>query len=184
MTQVEKGKSHQGQKNKEKHEKERVKEQDVFDFLKSITPRFFKRLLGGIQDKQRNDMAERYGFSCGRDQRSIDFTVVAQQMRNLIAENGKLLSSNENLVQLKLEREKEELGRVRDQRTKIQAETAKLNDEFVRVEDLRDRLDRMAMIIGKLGDRFARKRELKGVDAQAMLNQSLDAFERELKELG
>lgn len=167
---------------------DRVREAAAARLMLAMRPSFFQSFFD-IQSKQCKDWEERYNIPCGKGRKTINLAEVFAALRGLIARNKSLLDTSDgdnggDVTSLKRDKLAAEVRKLESQREKLLVEIQEKQRQVVPIEHMRERLGRMAGYLRQLGDTFARKSDLTGPRAQAMLNDTIGKFEREIGRLG
>lgn len=152
------------------------------DLLRAVSPTLFCDLFG-IQNNQRNLWEEQLGIPCGRGRKAIDLYAVGAVLRKICSKRVELSEATPDMHATKLRKMQAEIEKLENQIYRARVE----NEELARLRLPRpmilERLKRMATIIRSVGDRFAGKSRLTGLEAQRMLNKAIEQYDRELAEL-
>ena len=106
-------------------------------------------------------------------------------VRQLIADNKIALSNEAVAMKADIQRAKlaAEVEQIERRIRKLRNENELKDGENLPRTLVGEHLERIAGLLKGLGDKLGRKSNIKGVDAQAMLNHVLEGFARELKRL-
>ena len=160
---------------------ERVQERTLMRQLSAIRPVLFRKLTG-MQTKQLHDWEDKYNIPCGRGREEISLFRVFDALRKLIADN-KLSINAEGVSKAEAQKTKleKEIEKLEEQIRKLQNENEHSERQLVSKDLIVSRHERMAMVLRTVGENLGRKSNIKGSDAQAMLNAALANYEREIE---
>jgi len=162
---------------------DRLKEDEVWEYVTSCTPKFFQR-LSTLPGNMRVEWEDRYGIPCGRSRQGINLQDVFKSIRKLIADHKIVLNSADGSSSLTRTKTEKEIEKLNQQIRKLANQSHQIEKNHVRVDVMRDRIQRLANLLSTLGDQLARKTSIKGKDAQKMLNATLKNFQKEIETMG
>lgn len=160
----------------------RAEERRLLDGVQRLPPKTFAT-ISGLQTKQMHDWENRYAIPCGRGRESINLLDVFTAIRAWIADEAnaaKGSAGGKGSQPKKAELLERQIRKLEQQIRKLENENEENEGRTIPKESLVEHHERLAAQLRNLGDNFARKQLITGAEAQAMLNATLQTYQREL----